>query len=647
MKAPPSSKSPQIFFSDLIKESHTTESALVGDRPIRVLLVEDNRADYLYTRALFNAIKTTTYELDWVSTYSAGERELLREVHDVYLLDYQLGDGTGLDLLRHAIANGCKRPLIVLTAYGDDNIDIEAIRAGAADYIMKGEFDARVLERAIRYAIGRSQTLEALRRSQERYALAMYGANDVIWDWDLVNNSMYISPRWNEMLGIRDEDIKNEKGFDAKDFLLRLHPEDNEALVNRLRDHIKGLVPHFECEIRLLHENGDYLWVNVRGLAVRDPATGIATRIAGSMTNTTERTIQDHQLRAILSSMVEGVIAVDGGLKIVHLNDIAGKIFRINPEDAIGKYIGQISPIIEITQILESAVKEGRAVRGKAHVTLSDKDGQSSGVAQEKVLELRASPLRAAHKDVSGAALIIHDITELGRLEGLQREFVANVSHELKTPLSAILGMVDTLIDDTDMNPDQQRSYLRRVGDQSERLSALVSDLLVLSRAESVQRRVERSPIDLCEIAYNTLYRLESALTEKALEFKKEIPDQPIMVLGDEELLLQVFDNLLTNAIRYTPEKGSIRMRLKTQGPKAVLEVEDTGIGIALKHHNRIFERFYRVDKARSRAAGGTGLGLAIVKNIMLTLEGNISVESAPNRGSTFRAILPLISKGS
>lgn len=609
-------------------------------RQIRVLLVEDNRADYLYTRALLNAIDKDRYELDWVSSYAAGERELARGVHDVYLLDYRLGDGTGLDLLRQAIADGCKKPLILLTAYGDDDIDLQAIRAGAADYVMKGEFDARVLERSIRYALGRAQTLEALHLSQERYALAVQGANDAIWDWDLLSEEIYLSPRWNAMFGLGEG---SKESLDPAHWLDRVHPDDKAMLQERLRAHLKGLSPHFECEFRLQHASGKHRWVTVRGLAVRDPATGIATRMAGSLSDTTERALQDHQLRAILASMVEGVIAVDGGLQVMHLNEVAARMLDTSVEASIGQPIGDVASLLEVSQMLARAVEEKREVRGEVHLSaVSEHSTRNARRSDERIIELRASPLRSAKKDVSGAVLVLHDITELRRLEGLQREFVANVSHELKTPLAAILGLVDTLIDDVQMPPEKQRSFLGRISDQCERLSALVSDLLTLSRAESLERRIERRALDLRSVGLDSAYRLEPTCLEHGLQLEVEVPETPVVVLADEELLCQVVDNLLTNATKYTPRGGSVWVRVRRHGSQGLVEVSDTGIGIAPEHHGRIFERFYRVDKARSRAAGGTGLGLAIVKNVMLALDGNVSVESTPERGSTFRILLPL-----
>jgi PAS domain S-box-containing protein len=616
---------------EFIRES--SQLSMPGDGPIRVLLVEDNRADYVYTRALLRAIDDQRYELDWETTYSAGKRELMRGVHDVYLLDYRLEDGNGLDLIREAIAAGCQRPLILLTAYGDDDIDIKAIRAGAADYMMKGEFDARLLERSIRYSLGRAQTLKALRLSQERYALAVSGANDAIFDWDLLEQRIYFSPRWHAMFGMQES---SETFGTIEKWLGRVHPDDVTRLQRNALAHLKGDTPHFECELRVLHDNGTYRWVNARGLAVRDEMTGEATRMAGSVTDTTERALEHHQLRATLSSMVEGVVAVDNETRVLLVNKVAARLLGIDEERAVGRPISASSQLVEVNQMLARTIKEWRELRGETHMS-------PPGQAQ-RVIELRAAPLRAAQDDVSGAVMVLHDITDLRRFEQLQREFVGNVSHELKTPLTAIMGLTETLVDDANMPLGKQREYVSRVAAQTERLHKLVDDLLALSRAESLEPRLEdRVPVDLRALAHESAFAFEPTAEAKNISVEVELPEAEVLVEAQEELIKRVFDNLVSNAIKYTNDGGSVWLRVQSHGNQALIEVEDSGIGIAPEHQGRIFERFYRVDKGRSRLAGGTGLGLAIVKNVVLAHYGNVSVESGEGRGATFRVQLPLM----
>jgi len=242
-------------------------------------------------RDLLAESRRTTFELDWISNFEEARDAISREEHDVILIDYRLGDHDGLELLRHARFNGVTAPLILLTGQGDGDIDLAAMRAGAADYLVKGEIDASLLERSIRYALEQSRTLQALRESEERYALSARGANDGLWVWDLRSGDVYYSPRWKSMLGYREEEI----GESVDEWLSRVHPEDADLLGAALERHLHGDTPHLEHEHRMRTRDGHYRWMLSRGLAVRD-ATGSATRIAGSQTDITERKLAVERL---------------------------------------------------------------------------------------------------------------------------------------------------------------------------------------------------------------------------------------------------------------------------------------------------------------------------------------------------------------
>jgi two-component system phosphate regulon sensor histidine kinase PhoR len=258
------------------------------------------------------------------------------------------------------------------------------------------------------------------------------------------------------------------------------------------------------------------------------------------------------------------------------------------------------------------------------------------------VVEMHASPLRDGDGHLVGAVVVLHDITELGRLEAVRRDFIGNVSHELKTPITAIRGLVETMIDDREMDQEIRDRFLGRISEQPQRLSTLVTDLLALSRLESEGAPLERSLVDLRDVVATAARGLLSSAEELGVVVEVESPDSPLYIRGDEEILRQVASNLLDNALKYTPAGGRVWLRLHEDRALAVLEVEDTGIGIEPEHQARLFERFYRVDKARSRELGGTGLGLSIVKHVALVHGGDVSVESAPGRGSTFRVTIPL-----
>ena len=260
-------------------------------RAVRLLLVEDDEDDYVLTRELLSDARRTTFELDWISSFEDALQALATSTHDVCLIDYRLGEHDGLELLRHARELGVTAPLILLTGQGGGDIDLAAMRAGAADYLVKGTIDASLLERSIRYALEQSRTLRALRESEERYALSARGANDGLWVWDLRNDDVYYSPRWKSMLGYDEHEIDSAPA----EWFSRVHADDAEILRSALDLHLRGETPHFESEHRMRCRDGKYRWMLSRGLAVRD-ANGTATRIAGSQTDVTERKLAVERL---------------------------------------------------------------------------------------------------------------------------------------------------------------------------------------------------------------------------------------------------------------------------------------------------------------------------------------------------------------
>jgi len=260
------------------------------DGRVRVLLIDDDEDDHVLTAALLAEIGRERFRLDWISRYDAALAAIGGRSHDVYLLDFRLGERNGLELLREAVAGGCRAPIIMLTGLGDRDVDLEAMRCGAADYLSKASLDAPLLERSIRYALERARNLEALRESEERYSLAARGANDGLWDWNLKTGGIYFSPRWKSMLGLGISD--GEVSDRPEDWFGRVHPEDLERLRSDLDAHLEGRTPHFESEHRLLHKDGSFRWMLTRAMAVRDE-DGKACRIAGSQTDTTGRKVYD------------------------------------------------------------------------------------------------------------------------------------------------------------------------------------------------------------------------------------------------------------------------------------------------------------------------------------------------------------------
>jgi len=339
------------------------------------------------------------------------------------------------------------------------------------------------------------------------------------------------------------------------------------------------------------------------------------------------------KLHKVLSGMVEGVVAVNNDDTIIHMNSVAGKLLSIDTSTAIGKRIWEATRVREVSDIIAKARNDAGEITG----SLIQRTGPN-----DSTIELIASPMKAGDGRVTGAVLVLHDVTELRRLESIRRDFVANAAHELQTPLTAIRGMVETILDDESMDAAQQRKFLARIGAQTVRLSEIVGDLLMLSKLESDGQGIQLRPVDICRTVRDAIVPFAQKADAKHISLESEIPSEPIIVDGDDEALQQVAVNLLDNAVKYTPEGGKIRIRAHIENGYAIIEVQDTGIGIEAAHLQRIFERFYRVDKGRSRELGGTGLGLSIVRHIARTLGGDVSVESTPGVGSTFRVRIPL-----
>lgn len=341
---------------------------------------------------------------------------------------------------------------------------------------------------------------------------------------------------------------------------------------------------------------------------------------------------EDAQLRAILAGMVEGVVAVDQDDAVSFCNQAARDVLEIQRGDVQGRRLWELAPVRDLEALLEQA-RAGRApASGEIELFRGEK---------ERVIDVHASPFRGGGR--RGVVLVMNDVTELRRLERVRRDFVANVSHELKTPLTSIKGFVETLLSGALHDPENNERFLKRIDANVERLNHLVSDLLSLARIES-QVEAHHDEVAWRPVLDEVCRRNEEAARRRGVALEVSV-EEDVVVLGDREAMVQVLENLLNNAIKYTPGPGSVRVRLSRLDGRGVLEVEDTGIGIPPRDLDRIFERFYRVDKARSREVGGTGLGLSIVRNLVRKMEGDVRVQSEEGRGTRFTVELPLVQR--
>ncbi|OPL13736.1 MAG: PAS domain-containing sensor histidine kinase [delta proteobacterium ML8_D] len=342
---------------------------------------------------------------------------------------------------------------------------------------------------------------------------------------------------------------------------------------------------------------------------------------------------QRNEIEAMLSSMVEGVIAVDMEELILSMNYAAAKIFGCNFAEVQGRSIQEVIRNTVLQQFVKNVLSSQEALEKEIFLS-------SSG--SELFLNGHGTLLRDAEGKQIGALIVLNDVTRLLRLEKIRREFVANVSHEIKTPITAIKGFVETLRDGAAKNPEYAERFLEIIDKHVNRLEAIIDDLLRLSRIEQKPgaEEVALNEGRLKEVLETAIQVCEVSAMAKKIDVKLSCGED-IVAKFDPSLLEHAFVNLIDNAIKYSGEKKEVSIEAVKGEKEIVVSVSDQGCGIEKKHLSRIFERFYRVDKARSREMGGTGLGLSIVKHIAQTHGGHVSVQSTLGKGSIFSLHLP------
>ena len=332
----------------------------------------------------------------------------------------------------------------------------------------------------------------------------------------------------------------------------------------------------------------------------------------------------------VLGGMVEGVIAVDHRERVQFANTAAGKLFGFMPPKVEGR------PLLEVVRnhALHQAVAD-------AVVTRRSKRLEVAWEGADKLnLSVQVTPLPG--KPCPGAVVVMHDTTELRRLENIRQEFIANVSHELKTPLSSIKAYAETLLNGAMNDGENARRFVSRIEEQADRLHALIQDMLSLARIESAQQSFKIGPVTVGDVVQSCVDDYRPQAQSKQITIVTDPPETAVLVKADEEGLRVILNNLIDNAVKYTPDGGRVTVRWRPDGELVSIDVADTGIGISREEQSRVFERFYRVDKARSRELGGTGLGLSIVKHLAQALGGSVDVQSELGKGSTFSVHLSL-----
>jgi two-component system phosphate regulon sensor histidine kinase PhoR len=380
-----------------------------------------------------------------------------------------------------------------------------------------------------------------------------------------------------------------------------------------------------EYDKRIIHKQNDEIGQLAKAF----------NRMAAASSHRMEEITKDrNSLAMILTGMVEGVVGVDEEQNIVHINNAAADMLGLSIASSLNKAIWEQVRIQEINISLERALKTGTVVESQMRRPTEGED---------LVVNIYVAVLLDSQQKLNGAVIVLNDISKLDLLRRIRRDFVANASHELKTPITAIKGLAETILDDKSMPIETLRNFIQKIGIQSNRLASLITDLLSLSRFESDPDADNFQLINFTEVVERTIKGALVNCVDKHLALiQKNCTTERLQIKGDVQALSQLVDNLMDNAIKYTPPHGKITVSLMSEKDFVRFQISDTGIGISQSEQNRVFERFYRVDKARSRELGGTGLGLAIVKNIAQQHGGSVAVESQLGRGSIFTVHMPL-----
>jgi two-component system phosphate regulon sensor histidine kinase PhoR len=343
-------------------------------------------------------------------------------------------------------------------------------------------------------------------------------------------------------------------------------------------------------------------------------------------------TEQRNELEAVLSSMLEAVIAVDGEERVIRLNHAARELLGLPSVEVGGRSLQEVIRNAELQQFVSKVLSGGGRVEGELEI-------QAPG---ERCLQASGTGLLDSRGQRIGAIIVLNDVTRLKKLEKVRRDFVANVSHELKTPITSIKGSIETLRDGAMGDPEHAGKFIDIIVRHTDRLSAIIEDILALSRIEESEQsgQILLEETLLGEILDRASSMCRARAEEKGVEVRIACP-AGLKARVNGEIMEQALVNLLDNAIKFSEPGSGVRIEARRTDREIIVEVEDRGCGIAGEHLPRIFERFYRVDKARSRKVGGTGLGLAIVKHIVTAHGGRVTVESEPGKGSTFRIHLP------
>jgi two-component system NtrC family sensor kinase len=606
---------------------------------IRVLLVDDDEDDYVITRDLLAEIAEMDFHLDWVGTYGTALEVISRAEHDVYLVDFGLGERNGLELLRDALGRGCRAPIILLTGQGDHEVDIEAMKAGAADYLVKGQIAAQLLERSIRYAIERGQTLQALRNSENEYRRLFDSHPVPMWVYDAQTY---------RFLAVNDAAVRNY-GYSSAEFLRMtirdIRPaEDVGGLVEEIlaglakggiigtRRHLRKDGSTFDAEITS-HE------ISFGG---REARLVMANDITERQRMEAALRVSEEHFRSLTENALDLISVIDLNRKIRYQSPSSRRALGYAPDELVGKSIFDFVHPDDaecLAEALDLIVRNpGHAHSVEFRFRNSDQGWRLlEAIGKTPVNEWGTGGIVVNSRDITERKFLQQQLIQSEKLAALGR-LISGIAHELNNPLTSVIGYTQLVMSQHDLTPGL-RERLDIVSREAERARGIVQNMLSFSR----QHRPGRAGVDLNSLLEITLDLRAYEMGVSNIEARREFGEIGEIV-GDSHLLQQVFLNIIVNAEQAMRDSGSGgKLLVRTEEEEVdsrrwvKISIIDDGPGMPEEVVNKVFDPFFT-----TRNAGeGTGLGLSISYGIVKEHGGLISVESAPGRGTAFIVELP------
>lgn len=613
-------------------------------RPLRVLLVDDDEDDYLITRSLLSEAQAEGFVLEWACTLEEARREIVNERYDVYLVDYRLGDSSGLDLLREAVRIGCKAPIILLTGKGDHRIDVEAMKVGAADYLVKDQLTAPLLDRSIRHALERTATLDALRASERRLARAQQIARLGNWEIDLTTDELTWSDELYRIFGLSPRATRPSVEL----FWNAVHPEDRKHVSAALEDCISGK-RQYNIDHRIVLPDGSERIVHEQGETVFGQ-DGRPIRMVGTTQDITERKRMEEALRSselkyrnLFESANDAILIFEPENEIIlEANQQALETYGFSREELFGMSLKELTKDVGRGEQQIHILLRRRANRNFESVHFK-KDGTPMDIlASSAVIEYGGrEAILTINRDVTERKRLQQQLIQSEKMAALG-QLVTGVAHELNNPLTSVIGYTHLLLEAPSLDPTS-REKLDVVIREGERARRIIGNLLSFAR----QHKPSRSEVDLNELLDRTLELRSYEIRRKAITVQRCYGVIP-RVLGDGPQLQQALLNIIINAeqaIDSANRRGCLTVTTEMrsgEAPIIAVIISDNGPGIPMDRLDKVFDPFFTTKPVGE----GTGLGLSITYGIVKEHGGSIFAKSSPGQGTTFTVELPGMSEG-